>query len=169
MDCLQKEEHRTAKDPSPATRRRAERGRTRAARRPAAGSGPTRARAPGLRALAGLRGAGSAGRRACRAARRRRGAQRLRTLLRTLDAQLVLHVRDAGHVLDALLRHALLLSGVHRAGEDHLAVADLHLDVRSVDVGVLHQRLVDVLLDARVAAPVALGAAAGEAAFAALG
>jgi hypothetical protein len=76
------------------------------------------------------------------------------------QAQVVLDVGDAGHPLGNVLGPPPRLAAVHRARERHLAAADADLDVGGVDVRVVGQPVADVLLDALVGAPVALGPAA---------
>src|SRR5690606_23118506 len=69
-------------------------------------------------------------------------------------------VAHAGHVLDDVLRAALLAAILHRAGERDLAVAHLHGDVGRVDHGIVRQAIAHVLGDALVGAAIALRAAA---------
>src|SRR5690606_9006945 len=74
--------------------------------------------------------------------------------------QLVRDVAHAGHVLDDVLRAALLAAILHRAGERDLAVAHLHGDVGRVDHGIVRQAIAHVLGDALVGTAIALRAAA---------
>src|SRR5690349_395574 len=77
------------------------------------------------------------------------------------DAQLVVHLTDAEHALDEVL--GAMLGGAigHGAAQHHVAAGDLDLDLAGVDARVRRQPLADVLLDARVVAPVSLRAATG--------
>jgi len=76
------------------------------------------------------------------------------------DTHVVLHVAHAGDALGDVLGPAPGVAVVDRTAQRHLAVVDIDVDLRGIDVGVIRQPVVDVLLDALVGAPVAFRAAA---------
>src|SRR4051794_6355521 len=76
------------------------------------------------------------------------------------DAQIVLHVGDAGDLLGDVLGTPARVAARDPAAQGDLAGAHRHDDVRGVDEAVVIEPVVDVLLDARVRPLVALGPAA---------
>src|SRR5947208_5293333 len=71
-------------------------------------------------------------------------------ILLLLDPETILDVLDAGHIFDNVLSHSLITAAVHKACESDLAVLNLDVNIRCIEIAVIGQPIVDVLSDAVV-------------------
>jgi hypothetical protein len=76
-----------------------------------------------------------------------------------IDAEIVLHVRDAAHALGDVFRPPLSLAAVHRAGQGDLTVRDSHLDLGGVNPRIVGQAVADVLADMLIRTTIAFRSA----------